>query len=128
VAAVTTGRWQVTTETSVYLFDVDDRHVTRVPDAGAGAIQGASRVVVAYLRRDYERLPLIAIAQCKVGAPLRMVLDLRGDGIPTLRETTCVRDQRELPSGTTLSSACSARKASLPPCFSRSRAAVRSSS
>lgn len=104
MAAPTAGRWQVTTETSVYLLDLDDGHVTRVPDAGAGAIEGASPVVVASLRRDYERLPLIAIAQCEVGAPFRMLLDIRGDGIPTLRETTCVRDLRELPTGTTPSS------------------------
>jgi hypothetical protein len=33
------GRWQVTTETSVYLLDLDAKRITRLPDAGAGAGQ-----------------------------------------------------------------------------------------
>ena len=36
MATPKTGRWQVPTETSVYLLDLDARQVIRVPDAGTG--------------------------------------------------------------------------------------------
>lgn len=38
-----TGQWQVTTETSLYLVDLDAQSVTRVPDAGAGTPRGCHR-------------------------------------------------------------------------------------
>jgi hypothetical protein len=92
----TVGRWQVTTETSVYLLDLDAKRVTRVPDAGAGPPPGLSPAPVASLRRDHESVPLLGLIKCAVGEPMRLLIDIRGDGVSTLRTTTIVRHLREL--------------------------------
>jgi hypothetical protein len=91
-----TGRWQVTTETSLYLVDLDAHLVTRVPDAGAGTPPGLSPVAIASLRRDHEPVTLIELIECQLDRPLRMLLDVRRDGVPTLRVSTHVRELREL--------------------------------
>lgn len=91
-----TGRWQVTTETSIYLLDLDAKRVTRVPDAGAGPPAGFSPAAIAALRRDHESVPLLKLITCVVGEPMRMLIDLRRDGVCTLRTTTVVRHLREL--------------------------------
>ena len=91
-----TGQWQVTTETSLYLVDLDAQSVTRVPDAGAGTPPELSPVAIASLRRDHEPVTLIELMECQLDRPLRMLLDLRRDGVPTLRVSTHVRELREL--------------------------------
>ena len=91
-----TGQWQVTTETSLYLVDLDAQLVTRVPDAGAGSPPGSSPVAIASLRRDYEPVTLIELIECQLDRPLSMLLDVRRDGVPTLRVSTQVRELREL--------------------------------
>lgn len=93
------GLWQVTTETSLYLIDLDAGLVTRVPDAGAGTLPGLSPVAIASLRRDHEQVTLIKLIECELERPLRMLLDLRRDGVVTLRTTTCVREIRPLGPG-----------------------------
>lgn len=90
------GRWQVTTETSVYLLDLDMKQVTRVPDAGAGPPPGWSPAPIAALRRDHESVPLLKVITCTVGEPMRMLIDVRRDGVCTLRTTTVVRHLRQL--------------------------------
>jgi hypothetical protein len=70
--------------------------VTRVPDAGAGNPDGLPPIATSSLRRDYEPVALLRVLHCELGAPMQLVLDIRRDGIPTLRTTTCVRDLREL--------------------------------
>jgi hypothetical protein len=94
--APTDGQWQVTTETSLYLLDLDAQLVTRVPDAGAGTPPGLSPAPIASLRRDHEPVPLLELIQCELGAPLRMLLDVRRDGVPTLRVSTHVSQLRGL--------------------------------
>lgn len=91
-----TGLWQVATETSLYVVDLDARLVTRVPDAGAGTLPGLSPVAIASLRRDHEPVTLIELIECQLDRPLRMLLDLRRDGVPTLRVSTHVRELRAL--------------------------------
>lgn len=91
-----TGRWQVTTETSVYLVDLDAELVTRVPDAGAGTSPGLVPAAIASLRRDYEPVVLLELINCELDGPLRMLLDIRRDGVPTLRVSTHVRELLEL--------------------------------
>jgi hypothetical protein len=91
-----TGRWQVTTETSVYLLELDRKQVTRVPDAGAGPPPGLSPSAIAALRHDHEALPLLKLITCVVGEPMRMLIDIRRDGVCTLRTTTIVRHLRDL--------------------------------
>lgn len=86
-----TGRWQVTTVTSVYLLDLDAKRVTRVPDAGAGPPPGLSPAPIASLRRDHESVPLLELITCAIDEPMRMLIDVRRDGVSTLRTTTVVR-------------------------------------
>lgn len=90
------GVWQVTTETSVYLLDLDASLATRVPDAGAGSPAGVTALPIASLRRDHEQVSLIKLVSCTVGQPMCMMLDLRRDGVATLRTTTTVRQLRKL--------------------------------
>lgn len=92
----TTGRWQVTTETSVYVLDLDERRATRVPDAGAGPPPGLCAPPIAALRRDQGSVPLLALISCTIGEPMRMMADVRRDGVGTPRTTTIVRHLREL--------------------------------
>jgi hypothetical protein len=87
---VTSGKFQIATETSLYLVDLDAGAVTRVPDAGAGSVDG-SPLPVSALRRDHESIPLIGIQEPALGEPLVLLLNVRGDGIPTFRRTTYVR-------------------------------------
>jgi hypothetical protein len=93
----TGGTWQVTTETSTYLLDLDRQHITRMPDAGAGSVPGLGPVAVATLRRDYESIPLLDLISCELGSRMQLLLDIRGDGIATLRTTTIVRELHVLP-------------------------------
>jgi hypothetical protein len=96
VPAPRIGQWQVATETSLYLIDIDRRLVTRVPDAGDGTMPGLPPVAIASLRRDHEPLPLIELVECELGKPLRMLIDVRRDGVPTLRVSTHIRELRQL--------------------------------
>ena len=93
----THGVWQVTTETSTYLLDLDGQRIIRVPDTGAGSQGGEGQIRVAALRRDHESIPLLRLISCEIGAPMQMLLDVRGDGVATLRTTTIIRELRQLP-------------------------------
>lgn len=77
-----TGSWVVHTENSRYLIDLDSRTCTRLPGLTGNAWD---------LRRDGDELPLLRIDQCRFGEPGALLLDLRGDGISTLRLTSIVR-------------------------------------
>lgn len=75
--------WKVTTRSgSVHLFEFDqagNATVTRMAGDGAGG-----------LRRDGGPVPLLMPPAILVGWPMRMVLDVRGDGVVTERTTTPV--------------------------------------
>lgn len=90
------GRWQVTTETATYVLDLDNKRCVRVPDAGLG-LPGLPPAEVAVLRKDHASVPLISVECARVGQPLVVVIDVRGDGILTVRRTTIVRQVRRLP-------------------------------
>jgi hypothetical protein len=90
------GVWQVTTETSTYVIDLDAGHCVRVPDAGLGQVPGMPPAQVAAMRRDHEPISLVAVVKAEVGHPLLMVLDVRRDGVPTVRRSTVVRQIRRL--------------------------------
>lgn len=62
---------------AVYRFD--DQMVTREPGE-----------LAAVLWRDGEAIPVIEVIQLAVGWPMELVLDLRGDGVPTARRTNPV--------------------------------------
>lgn len=90
------GRWQVTTETSTYVIDLDAQTCIRVPDAGLGSLHGLPPAQNAALRRDHEPVCLASVTAAVVGTPLILLLDVRGDGVLTLRRSTCVRQIRPL--------------------------------
>lgn len=77
-----TGRWLMSTETSRYVIDLDARTITRSPGDGEDALD---------LRRDDEVVPLLRLNSCERGASAVLLLDVRGDGVATLRMTTPVR-------------------------------------
>lgn len=91
------GRWLVTTETSAYLIAlVGDGTGTLVRHVGAseGVTPEAGELPVALavgLRRDGESIPVLWAEMPVVGKPWVVLLDIRGDSIPTLRRTTIVR-------------------------------------
>jgi hypothetical protein len=82
----------VTTLTSRYLLDLDTHQIMRQPGAGDPGRYGwdSGPPVVAPLRRDGEVVPLFAVEQCRLGESLVVWLDLRGDGVVTVRRSTQV--------------------------------------
>lgn len=86
-----TGRWVVTTLTSRYFLDLDTHEAMRHPvgrgEEGGG---GGDAVSTAYLRRDGDVVPLRSVARCRLGESLVLLLDLRGDGVVTVRQSTVV--------------------------------------
>jgi hypothetical protein len=72
MATPKTGRWQVPTETSVYLLDLDARQLIRVPDAGTGNPDGPPPIALSSLRRDYEPVALLRVLHRELGAPCNL--------------------------------------------------------
>jgi hypothetical protein len=85
---LTAGEWEVVTETSTYIVDVEAMTATRLA-VGAGSLDGA-RVPRYELRRDGKPMRLLVLPAPVVGEPWDLVLDVRGDGVPTVRRTTLV--------------------------------------
>lgn len=75
------GRWRVNTESSAYVLDLDTRTSTRRPGENDDSVD---------LRQDGKTVPLIRLVSCERGASAVLILDVRGDGIPTMRTTTPV--------------------------------------
>lgn len=95
---LTGGRWQLDTETSTYLVDLDQQVVVRVPDAGVGT-HPSQRIParVTALERDHEAVPLLAIGPVIEGDLCRMMLKLGADSdVVTHRVTTVVRRVQRL--------------------------------
>lgn len=81
------GLWQITTETgSVYVLDLDQRLLTRVPELVA-------------MRRDHEPLHLHRLIDARVGASGRFLVQVRADDIPTIRLTSHIVAIRRLRPG-----------------------------
>lgn len=68
----------VTTLASEYTLDVRRRLVRREPVVGVA------------LRRDSRWIPVRQVLLLQVGAPMVLVLDVRGDGVATVRQSTPV--------------------------------------
>lgn len=78
------GSWQITTDTgSIYVLDLDQRLLTRVPELVA-------------MRRDHEPLRLHRLIEARVGASGRFLVQVRNDDIPTIRLTSHVVEIRHL--------------------------------
>lgn len=102
------GRWVVTTLTSRYFLDLDTRQVMRHPgrppaaqstdpEPGAPLPAGPQPAEpqpaaphATILRGDGDVLRLRTIGTCRLGEPLVLYLDLRDDGVVTIRQSTQV--------------------------------------
>lgn len=95
------GRWQITTQTSIYLLDLDQRSMIRFP--GAAGDQGidpqaGAAYPVSVLEDDRETKPVWLLIQCLVGERMYLYTDVDVDATHiTLRGTTPVREIRRLP-------------------------------
>jgi hypothetical protein len=78
------GTWLITSaNASRYLVDLDGRTLTRFRGAGEPG-------ETAELRRDGEAVPLLRLTRCRVGVPMHVLIDVRGDGITSERVTSDV--------------------------------------
>ena len=90
------GRWLVATESSAYLLELDrsgSGTVVRHVAEGNGPAPEAEELppaVALRLRRDGEPIPVLWAEEPEVGRPWTLQVDVRGDGIPTIRRTTFV--------------------------------------
>lgn len=94
----TEGRWQITTQTSIYVIDLDRRTVIRIP--GAAGEQGIDPQIgaaypVAVLEDDRRPQPLWLLVQCRVDEPMYLYTNRDATSI-VLRGTTPVRQIRRL--------------------------------
>jgi hypothetical protein len=88
LAGQTTGSYLVETEASYHLIDLDARTVTRTRIGERG-------FEPSHLRRDGSEINLVDV-DASVGSGMILILDLRGDGIPTVRLSTDVVRIRRL--------------------------------
>ena len=82
-----TGQWLITTQTSSYWLDLDLRMLLRLHREIA---EPGWEVMKAQLRKDGEAVPLLAVEHAVVGEEAIFVIDVRGDGVVTVRRTTPV--------------------------------------
>lgn len=92
----TVGRWLLVTESSSYELDLDAHTCRRTPGAGAGPVPGRDVIPASEMRKDGDTIPLLELGVVLVGFPAIMVVDVRGDGVLTSRQTTIVRELSEL--------------------------------
>lgn len=85
---MTQGEWEIQTETSVYIVNVDTMTLWR-GSGGAGSLDQTT-TEHRLLRGDGEPVPLLHRPRVVVGAPAVFALAVRSDGVPTVRQTTLV--------------------------------------
>jgi hypothetical protein len=104
------GLWEIRTASRAqYRLDLDRRTLSR---RTAEPADRAELPAVA-LRRDGEVLPLLGLLRpVTIGASMVALVDLRGDGVPTVRETTPVRSIDRLATRTAGGTATTAPAAS----------------
>lgn len=92
-----TGVWCVRTATSTYVLDLNESTLSRYPSRTAP--QGWPSP--AQLRKDGEHIPLLGFSTIAVGRPMLLILDIRRDGVQTVRQSTEVIsiENVELPDG-----------------------------
>lgn len=69
------GTYEVTTEASTYVIDLDGRTLVRLPDADDASD----------LRRDGQHVHLVRLMACSIGEPMVVVIDLL---VPNVVDTT----------------------------------------
>lgn len=91
------GRWLVSTESSSYLLELDESGSgTVVRHAGEGRgpapeADGLPPAVAVDLRRDGDPIRVLSADVPVIGRPWTLLLAIRDDGVPTVRNTTFVR-------------------------------------
>lgn len=91
------GRWLVSTESSSYLLELDDTSsgtVVRHVGEGQGPApeaEGLPPAVAVGLRRDGDPIRVLCADVPVIGRPWTLLLAIRDDGVPTVRNTTFVR-------------------------------------
>lgn len=88
---ITPGVYEITTATgSLYELVVgEETTLRRLPKAVTPEVDHAD--LSTELRRDAEAISVLKIVRLEVGTTAGFILDLRGDNIPTLRETSSVQ-------------------------------------
>jgi hypothetical protein len=96
------GRWEVTTESSRYIIDLDESTITRVPGSSpehhkedrvpsrAFSRKADRHPSRSRLREDEKQVPLLEMSPVFIGHPLKVLLDIVGNGIVTVRRSTPV--------------------------------------
>lgn len=84
----TEGIWDITTETSRYLLDLDDMLITRLPKvAGTGELAPDTRA----LRGDTQPLAVLQVEPITLGQPMLLALRVADDPtVVTIRQSTRV--------------------------------------
>lgn len=78
----TDGVWMVTTlNGSAYVIDYDNMTVRRTPNPQDDDAEKT-------LRQDGVARPLLMCSQVAIGSDMVFILDVRGDGVPTRRQTS----------------------------------------
>jgi hypothetical protein len=70
--------------------------LSRFPGAGQGVPDSQEPWPIATLSQDHHFIPIRTLERCEVGQHIILILDLLGDGIPTIRATTPVTEIRSL--------------------------------
>lgn len=96
------GRWEVMTESSRYIIDLNERTITRVQGSGpehhkedrvpsrAFSREADRHPARSRLRKDEQQVPLLDMSPVFIGHPLKVLLDIVGNGIVTVRRSTPV--------------------------------------
>lgn len=82
----TEGVWAVSTKSSTYVVDLGDMTLCRTP-----AQEGLDGFEVSQLRKDAETVPLLKLSRCVLGESMVALIDVRGDGVATVRQTTPIQ-------------------------------------
>lgn len=89
-----------TSSGTLYSVDLDStpRKIVRLAE-DRPPVEDYVQLSASKLRMDGDEIPLLAIGNLTVGERAQLVLDVRGDGVVTVRETTPVLSIRQLSGG-----------------------------
>lgn len=83
----------VETESAIYALDLVAMKLKRMPRSRPIDVENSQhtlRAVVATLRKDNEAIPFEFMAPLEIGKPAQFLLQIRDDGVQTIRTTTDV--------------------------------------
>lgn len=83
----------VETESSIYLLDLVGMKLERYPRDAPVVVEDSPHTLpaaVAALRKDGQAIPFDFLAPLEVGKPAQFLLQIRDDGVQTIRTTTDV--------------------------------------